>query len=92
MTLLNSHHGRLHPSAATNRSTFTRFIKRAGTALRRLHRAIAAAKIRRIRRELRLHSRAYGDWTRQRDHQGSPEKDGRKFPQHPLILGEKWDY
>ena len=88
MTQLNSHHGRLHASAVTNRSTFTRLVKRAGTALRRLHRAIAAAKIRRIRRELRLHSHA---WTRPHD-LVSPEKDGRKFPQQPLILGEKWDY
>lgn len=47
------------------------------TALRIVHRAIVAARIRRLRRELMF-----------RDRSG----DDAAFPRPPLILGDKWDF
>src|ERR1700742_3422401 len=59
MTLFYSHHDRLHNAAGTRRFTIKRAFKRAGAALRMMHRAIAAAKIHRLRNELMFHSGAY---------------------------------
>ena len=44
-----------------------------------LHQAIVTAKLRRLRRELTLHRST------------SAEFDAAQFPQHPLMLGDKWD-
>ena len=60
-------------------------------ALRRLHRAIAAAKLRRIRNELMLHRRAY-HWAQTPAPAGLEENDTAKYPQRPLVLGDKWDF
>ena len=88
MTLLYSHHDRLHGSAGTGHHPIMRTLKRVRRALRRLHRAIAAAKLRRIRNELMLHRRAY-HWTQE----PVPSKnDAAKYPQRPLVLGDKWDF
>ena len=92
MTLANSHQSRLHRTTGTKPLTFRRLLKRAGAVLKRIHRAIAAARIRRLRNELMLHSRASGDWARQHGYEGIAERNGAKFPQHPVILDEKWDY
>ena len=88
MTLFHMHHGRPHGLAGANRVPFARLIKRTGAALRKIHRAIAAAKIHRLRRELMLHSH----WTRPHGHEDHPKRDIAKIPQPPLVLGEKWDY
>jgi len=45
--------------------------------LRAMHRAIVAAKMRRLERELLLHDLTNGS---------------SRFPQAPLILGDKWDF
>ncbi len=50
---------------------------RMGSALRIVHRAIVAARTRRLQRELMF-----------RDRSG----DDAQFPRPPLILGDKWDF
>jgi hypothetical protein len=45
--------------------------------LRAMHRAIVTAKMRRLERELLLHDLG---------------KTSERFPQAPLILGDKWDF
>ena len=47
--------------------------------LKVLHRAIVAAKLRRLRNELMLHRSAQAEF------------DAAQFPQRPLMLGDKWD-
>ena len=91
MTLLYSHHDRLHGSAHTAYRPMMRTLKRVRSALRILHRAIAAAKIRRIRNELRFHAAAHR-WTQTPARDGSMEKDAAKYPRRPLVLGDKWDF
>jgi hypothetical protein len=77
MTLLFSHDVRLLAQAAANRFTLGRTIKRIRAAFRMIHRAIAAAKIHRLRNELLLH----------RGHE-----DATRYPRQPVVLGEKWDH
>jgi hypothetical protein len=91
MTLLYSHHDRLHGSADTGHHPIMRTLKRVRRALRRLHRAIAAAKLRRIRNELMFHRRAH-HWAQTPAPAGLEENDTAKYPQRPLVLGDKWDF
>ena len=51
-------------------------------ALQTMHRAIIAAKLRRLRNELMLHGRG----------QTLPELDTARIPQRPLLLDDKWDF
>jgi hypothetical protein len=51
-------------------------------AFRIVHQAIVTAKLRRLRRELTFRVGPRVD----------PDEDGAKFPQQPLILGDKWDF
>jgi hypothetical protein len=64
-------------------------------ALTTLHKAIVAAKMRRIRRELIFHGGFAGfhdEWSRSKWREGAgPDHDIRDFPQRPLILCDKWD-
>jgi hypothetical protein len=92
MTLLQTHHVRPLYFAGANRFPFARLIKRTRTEVRKIHRAIAVAKIRRLRRELMLHSRTSDEWTRPLDHEVGAERDVARIPRTPLVLGEKWDY
>jgi hypothetical protein len=91
MTLFYSHHDRLYGSAGTGHHPIMRTLKRVRSALRTLHRAIAAAKIRRIRNELRFHAAAHR-WAQTPAYDGATEKDVAKYPQRPLVLGDKWDF
>jgi len=91
MTLLYSHHDRLHGSAGTGHHPILRSLKRVRSALRTLHRAIAAAKLGRIRNELMLHGGAYR-WAQRPAHGEHAEKDAANYPRRPLILGDKWDF
>jgi len=91
MTLFYAHHDRLHGSAGTGLYPIMRTLKRARSALRMLHRAIAAAKIRRIRNELRFHAAAHR-WAQTPAHDGAVEKDAANHPRRPLVLGDKWDF
>ena len=49
-----------------------------------MHRGITAAKTRRLQNELMCHA---GD-----DDEQSADQTIAKFPQRPLILGDKWDF
>jgi hypothetical protein len=88
MTLFYSHHDRWHGSAGG--FSAGRVLRRIRTALKTLHRAIAAAKIRRLRNELRLHAATRSNWAR--PHQLEPEAHGDRIPRQPLHFGEKWDF
>jgi hypothetical protein len=70
-----------------------RAIRRTFAALDILHRTIVAAKMRRLRREMMMLHADTPDELLSPDAAGSgPNRDLLKFPQRPLILGEKWDY
>jgi hypothetical protein len=92
MTLVHTHHGRRHRRTAMIRAVFTRFIKRAGTTFKKIHLAIAAAKIHRLRNELMLHSDSYDRWMHPDAADGDPEWSSAKFPRRPMVLGDKWDF
>ncbi|MCK1515653.1 hypothetical protein IVB22_24485 [Bradyrhizobium sp. 190] len=88
MTLFYTHHDRRYGSAGG--FSIGRAVRRLRTALKTIHRAIAAAKIRRLRNELRLHAATRAKWAR--PHQPEPEAHGDRIPRQPLHLGEKWDF
>jgi hypothetical protein len=110
MTLLHSHHDRPRDLTGVSRTsvtfpskqTFTRRLRRFArwasirtiAALNTIHRAIVAAKMRRLQRELMFHVDPRDDGlvrTAPRESQES-NKDTSKFPQRPMILGDKWDF
>lgn len=84
----------------TRKSRALRFRKLARRALRRtravlaiLHQAIVTAKLRRLRREMLLYAGPRGELISSTESQShSADRDLLKYPQRPLILGEKWDY
>ena len=88
MTLFYSHHDR-HLGSAGSLSA-VRAIRRLRIVLKKVHRAIAAAKIRRLRNELRWHAATRAKPVR------PPQTDTRTYadrvPRQPLHLGEKWDF
>jgi hypothetical protein len=88
MTLFCSHHNR-RPGSAGGFS-IGRAVRRLRIALKTIHRAIAAAKIRRLRNELRLHAATRANWAR--PHEPDAETPDHRFPRQPLHLGEKWDF
>jgi hypothetical protein len=69
MTLFYSHHDRSNGSDGG--FSARRVLRRIRTALKKLHRAIAAAKIRRLRNELRLHAAT-------RANRARPDRPGQK--------------
>lgn len=84
MSLLHVQHDDLHVAAEKARWPLARAVARLSAAFRIIHRAIIAAKLRRLRSELRCHGgQFYGQ---------PPDQDAAKFPQAPLILGDKWDF
>ncbi|KIU44163.1 hypothetical protein QU42_28545 [Bradyrhizobium sp. UASWS1016] len=68
-----------------------RTVRRIGLAFKTIHRAIAAAKIHRLRNELLLH-RGHEHWAQTNLHVGMLGGDAEKYPRAPAVLGEKWDY
>jgi hypothetical protein len=71
------------------RTLARRAFRRTSAAIEILHQAIVIAKTRRLRHEMLL----YIGPRAPRDPQShSLNQDLLKFPQRPLILGEKWDY
>jgi hypothetical protein len=88
MTLFNTHHDRRYGS--TGGFSASRAVRRLRIVLKTIYRAIAAAKIRRLRNELRLHAATRAKWDR--PHQADPDAHGDRFPRQPLHLGEKWDF
>jgi hypothetical protein len=65
---------------------------RVSAALEFIHKAIIAAKMRRIQRELMFHTGFHDEWSaappNRREGRGL---DARDFPQMPLLLSDKWD-
>jgi hypothetical protein len=55
-------------------------------AARLARRAIVAAKLRRLRGELICHAAMSADGS------ATPVADAARWPQPPLILGDKWDF
>lgn len=91
MTLLHLHDVRPQNSAGAMPVTLRRAMRRIGAAFRTVHRAIAAAKIHRLRNELLLH-RGHEGWARTHLDVGMPGGDAERYPRTPAVLGEKWDY
>ncbi|MGY4473216.1 hypothetical protein [Bradyrhizobium sp. USDA 3364] len=91
MTLLQLHDVRPQRSAGAVSPVLKRAIRRIGLAFRNIHRAIAAAKIHRLRNELLLH-RGHEDWARTHLKAGMLGGDAERYPRTPAVLGEKWDY
>jgi hypothetical protein len=88
-----------HPSspqtfATSLRRHARRAIRRIGAALKIVHQAVVAAKMRRVERELMFHDGSYDRWFSEPDTQQSHAsgKDLANFPQRPLLLSDKWDF
>jgi len=71
-----------------------RAIGRTGAALKIMHQAVIAARMRRIERELMFQSGAHDRWFCEPEapQNQASEHDAVKFPQRPLLLGDKWDF
>jgi hypothetical protein len=82
MALLHLHHANRRGFAGACGTVAMRAFGRVRAALGRIHLAIVAAKLRRLRTELML----------QRDYGRPPEQDVAKYPQWPLIVPDKWDF
>ncbi len=84
MTLFHLHHDDVRSLGREERAPFRHVLAWIGNACSTLHQAILRAKLRRLQSELLFH-RDYDDLL-------PPEQDAGKFPQRPLILGDKWDF
>ena len=82
MALLRLHHDNHRGFARTCAAMAMRAFRRVRADLGRIHLAIVAAKLRRLRTELML----------QRDYGRPLEQDVAKYPQWPLIVPDKWDF
>ena len=71
-----------------------RAISRTGAALKIMHRAVIAARMRRVERELMFQNGSYDRLFCEPDALQSRQSgsDAVKFPQRPLILSDKWDF
>jgi hypothetical protein len=108
MTLFHWHEDQLRDVTGASRSarpsrqmfekSLRRFARRAfgrtGAALKIMHRAMVAARMRRIERELMFQNGCHDRWFCEPDGQQSHHsgEDAVKFPQRPLLLGDKWDF
>jgi hypothetical protein len=85
MTLLQLHQDDPGGLAGEGRCSMpARVFARISAACRLMHRAIVDAKIRRLQNEL-----TFEDGYRK---QPSCADDAARYPQRPLILGDKWDF
>jgi hypothetical protein len=83
MTLLQLRDDGLGTFVGEGRLTPARALQRLWAALGTMHRAIVAAKLRRLRNEPAFRTDGYD---RPRG------EDAARYPQQPLILGDKWDF
>jgi hypothetical protein len=83
MTLLHLHHD-ANGFARQGTPWIEKALRRVGAAFRLFHRGIVSAKLRRLRTEMLFRP----DY----DEMFPPERDASKYPQRPLILGDKWDF
>jgi len=88
MTFFSSHHDGRYGSA--DGFSISRALRRLRVALKKIHRTIAAAKIRRVRNELRLRAATRAQLAHPR--RSDVEVDGSGLPRQPLYLGDKWDF
>ena len=79
MSVINVHHDEFADSPVVLRA-----LGWLGAAVRAMHQAIVAAKLERLEGELVVR-RGYGD-------DGSVRHEAGRYPQRPLVLGEKWDF
>jgi hypothetical protein len=79
MALLHLHRDTLYAGTHTSGGRALHWLL---IALRRMHRAILKAKLRRLRSELMCRGGYVAD----------KYSDASKFPQSPLMLGDKWDF
>jgi hypothetical protein len=84
MTLLQLRHDNTASIAGEGRPKLVRMVKRVLAALRLMHRAIIIAKTRRLERELVRHADL--------SDRAIEPVDATRYPQRPLILGDKWDF
>jgi hypothetical protein len=82
MALLHLHHDNRHDFAGAGRARAMRAFRRVRAVLGKIHLAIVAAKLRRLRGELMF----------QHDYGSSSGQDIAKYPQRPLIIPDKWDF
>jgi hypothetical protein len=92
MALMYSHDDRPHRRASANVLSITGITRRLRATFKLIHRQIAAAKINRLRNELRLHADTYADWAKPDGHVERPGTEAASYPQRPLFLGDKWDF
>ena len=82
MALLHLHRDDRYDLAHAWRAGAIRALRRVRAFFGRIHLAIVAAKLRRLRSEMMF----------QRDYERPPEQDIAKYPQWPLIVPDKWDF
>jgi len=84
MTLLHLHHDDARSLGREERLPFRHVLKWIRNAFGTLHQAILTAKLRRLQSEL-MFRHDYDDLL-------PPEQDAGKYPQRPMVLGDKWDF
>jgi hypothetical protein len=84
MTLYHLHSDDLRGSGGESRSAAARLLGGARAAISVIHRAIVAAKMRHLQSEPMFYAA--------KDSEQSPREDMLRYPQRPLILGDKWDF
>jgi hypothetical protein len=91
MTLLHLHHDDVRGLAREERLPFRQALAWIGNAFKTLHQAIMNAKLRRLQSEL-LYRHDYSDLLPPEQDASPSEQDVKRFPQRPLVLGDKWDF
>lgn len=86
MALLHLHHDDIGGIARDRDSSIWRAFRRIGAVLGALHRAIISAKLRHAESHL-WYRNDYNEMLSLES-----ERDASKFPQAPLVLGDKWDF
>jgi hypothetical protein len=84
MTLLQPRHDELRGPAGEGRSMLARALGLLCWACRLMHRAIVEAKVRRLQNEFALENKGPDEPSRMHN--------ATRYPQRPLILGDKWDF
>jgi hypothetical protein len=84
MTLLQLHHDDLSGLAGDGRSMLARALALFCCACRLIDRAIVEAKVPRLQNEIVVENNSSDEPSRMHD--------ATRYPQHPLILGDKWDF
>jgi len=107
MTLFYSHEDQFRDLAGASRSSSSwqmfpkslrrharRALGRIGAALTIMHQAVITARMRRIERELIFQNGSYDRWFCEphAPQSQASDSDAVKFPQRPMLLGDKWDF